>query len=207
MLKYNEYITEASKSTDDPFIQSAKRGSNEKIKQFIKSGKIDINMRSKSDNRTALMFASLNNFLMVVDTLLKAGADPNICDSYNRTPLMAASTTKIIDKLLEYNSDVNIQNFSAGDTAIMEYLDYHVSSDNMISYLIKFLDKGLNLDIKNNRGLNFYEKIRTKIENERAYKNQLLIENYTAIVEYMDNKFPQYKDAWDLEHDMNKYNL
>lgn len=200
MLKYNEYITEAKKSTEDPFIQAAKRGSNEKIKQFIKSGDVDINMKSKSDKRTALMWASINCFLLVIDTLLKAGADPNITDFENRTPLMAASTTKIIDKLLEYNADVNIQNYVNGDTAIMEYLDYRTTGDLMISLLDKFLEKGLNLDIKNKHKENFYQKLKRKMmgNNDKEFQK---IENY------MNEKFPQYKDEWDLEHDIVKYNL
>jgi ankyrin repeat protein len=200
MLKYNEYITEAKKSTEDPFIQAAKRGSNEKIKQFIKSGDVDINKQSKFDKRTALMWASLNSFLLVVDTLLKAGADPNIADKDNRSPLMAASTPKIIDKLLEYNADVNIKNFMNGDTAIMEYLDYNVAGDLMISLLNKFLDKGLNLDIKNKKKENFYEKLKRKMEMNNNVEFQ-------KVEDFMNEKFPQYKDEWDLEHDIIKFNL
>jgi len=200
MLKYNEYITEASKSTEDPFILTAKRGSSEKIKQFIKNDKIDINMQSKSDKRTALMWASIESFLIIVDTLLKAGADPNITDNENRTPLMAASTIKIIDKLLEYNANVNIQNYNAGDTAIMEYLDYRTSSEVMISLLEKFLEKGLNLDIKNHKKENFYQKLKRKMNDNNDIEFQ-------KIEKYMDEKFPQYKDEWVLEHDAIKFNL
>lgn len=199
MLKYNEYITEAKKSTEDPLILAAKRGSNEKVKQLINSGDFDINLRNKNEKRTALMWASIESFLLVVDTLLKAGADPNITDFENRTPLMGASTTKIIDKLLEYNADVNIQNMVAGDTAIMEYLDYRTNDDLMISLLEKFLKKGLNLDLINKYHENFYYKLRRKM---------LSSDNkYQKVMEYMNEKFPQYKEEWDLEHDTIKFNL
>lgn len=200
MLKYTEYITEAKKSTENPFIQSAKRGSNEKIKQFIKTGKIDINMQSKQDKRTALMWATMNSFLMVVDTLLKAGADQNIGDHDNRTPLMGASTTKIIDKLLEYNPDVNIQNYIAGDTAIMEYLDYRLKGDLMISLLEKFIKKGLDLGIKNKKGENFYDKLRRKM----LGNNDL---EFQKVEKYMGDNFPQYKEEYEMMDNMNKYNL
>lgn len=200
MLKYNEYITEAKKSTEDPFIQAAKRGSNDKIKQFIKSGDVDINMQSKSDKRTALMWASLNSFLLVVDTLLKAGADPNITDHDNRSPLMAASTPKIIDKLLEYDADVNLKNFIHGDTAIMEYLDYNVSGDLMVSLLDKFLKKGLDLDIKNKKKENFYCKLQRKMGINYS-------SDFQIVKKYMDENFPQYQNEWDIEHYAIKFNL
>lgn len=200
MLKYNEYITEAKKSTEDPFILAAKRGSNEKVKQLINSGDFDINLRNKNEKRTALMWASIESFLLVVDTLLKAGADPNITDFENRTPLMGASTTKIIDKLLEYNADVNIQNSVAGDTAIMEYLDYRPTANTLISLIDKFLEKGLNLDLLNNKHENFYQKLRRKMlgNDDKEFQN---------VEKYISEKFPQYKEEWDLEHDAIKFNL
>jgi ankyrin repeat protein len=185
------------------FIQSAKRGSNSAVIKFIKEG-VDVNIIGNDGlKRTALMWATINNFLLVVDTLIKAGANVNLQDSYGETALMFKTTQKILDKLLNAGANVNIQN-NDGNTAIMLFLSYYInSSDKLINYLKKFLLRGLNLDIKNNRGFNFYENIKFKQENGHFAQQDDLIK----IEQYINEKFPQYKEEWELKNAMNKYNL
>jgi len=203
MKKYNEYITEAKKSTEHPFIQAAKNGNLSTIKTYIKDGKVDINMKNEKEKRTALMYASMEKFLLVVDVLLQAGVNPNLGDFDNRTALMMSATMKNVDLLLRYNADVNIQAYK-GDTALMEYLNYSWNGKQMISMLEKFSDKGLDLDIKNSRGENFYEKLKNKQDDSR---NVYDTEKYLMIEEYMNDKFPQYKEEWDFKRNVQKFNL
>ena len=200
MLNYSQYIKE-SKILSHPFIQAASKGSNNKVKEYIKFG-VDIDMRD-GEGRTALMNASYNKFLMVVDTLLQAGADPNLQDKNSRTALMMSSTVKIIDKLLDAGADVNISN-NVGRTAIMEYLN-NINFTNIIILLEKFLQKGLNLDIKDYFDKNFYELLKEKQEKAKYIKSELDLSN--KIQEYIDEKFPQYKEEWELKQNMEKYNL
>lgn len=205
MYKYSEFIIEAKKEEKDhPFLLSAKRGSNPKIVSFIKSG-VDINMQN-SKKMTALMLASLEGFLIVVNTLIDAGADVNLTDSMNRTALMMAKTKSIINKILSVPGvDVNIQD-DKGNTVMMEQLTYNYTPRILIGLLEKFLEKGLNLDIKNKEGKNFYDMLKDKKENMRGNIEVRLAE-LNEIEEYMDKRFPQYKKEWDLKDNFRKFNI
>ena len=205
MLKYNEYITEAKKEEKShPFILAAKRGSSAKINSFIKSG-IDINMQD-SEKRTALMLASLEGFLIVVDSLINAGADVNLTDKQNRTALMMAKTKSIINKILSVDGvDVNIQD-DKGNTVMMEQLTYEYTHRILIGLLEKFLEKGLNLDIKNKDGKNFYDMLKDKKDNMRGNIEVRLAE-LNELEKYMDKNFPQYKKEWDLKDNFRKFNV
>ena len=192
---------EGKKSNEDPFIQAAKRGSNSVVLKYIKN-KQNINIKSKIDGKTALMNAAINNFLIVVDTLIKAGADVNLQDPGGRTALMMASTNKIIDLLLKSGADVNILN-NDNQTIIFEFLGFYSSSETLIMLLEKFLTKGLNLDQKDFLNRNFYEYLKYH-QTKSAY---YLLQYYLGIEQYMNEKFPKYKEEWDFNQDVEKYNL
>ena len=193
---------EARKSTEKPFIQSAKRGSRKAVEDFIKQG-VDINMTGEYD-RTALMNASLNNNLMIVDTLIKADADVNLQDKDGRTALMMASTPKIIQKLLDVeNLDINIKSY-AGDSVAMEWLRYTYTLDN----LKKFIEKGLDLDIYNNNGFNFYDKLKDKLEHLKIHmESDSNVNTLSSIEKFMDENYPKYKEMWELKRDIDKFKL
>ena len=203
MLKYNDYIVESlskNKTTEDPIINAAKRGSANKIKELIKKG----SNKDAKDNVygfTALMYAVLNKYLSAVIELINCGANPNIQDPEGRTVLMMVSTQKIVDKLLDAGADVNIQN-NRGETAIMMYVNQGKSD--MLEYLMKFLDKGLDLEIKDKNGINFYDRIKNlgPIPTPAGSKNWI-----EKVEDYMDDNFPQFKDEWDLKQNISKYNL
>ena len=194
-----KYIKLFETKRNDPFVQAARRGNSKQIKDMLKNG-VDVNIREVDIPRnTALMEACLHRFLMIEITLLEAGADPNIQNDHNRTALMMTSTPKMVDKLLEYGADVNLQSID-GDTAIMEYLEYGLSAEQMILNIEKFRKYGLNLDLKNKNGWNFYEKLRYL-----GNKSEML--KYGEIQNYMDSEFPQYKEEWEFQDDVKKYNL
>lgn len=178
-----------------PFIQASKRGSTNKIKEFIKKG-IDVNMKDTVYGKTALMFACSDSYLVMVDVLLKAGANPNLQDNEGRTALMMSSTPKIITLLLENGADPNIQD-KDGNTMIMD----RTSSVNITPYLLKLSEYNIDFDIRNKDGFNFYDLLMNSIEKwgERNY--------YLDAKKYMDEHYPQYKEEWELQRDVKKYNL
>jgi len=181
------------------FVLAAIRGNSKQIKDMLKNG-IGVNVRRRTtQGSTALMEACLHKFLLIEITLLEAGADPNIQDEYGRTALMMASTPKMIDKLLEYGADVNLQN-NEGDTALMVYLEYGLSAEQTILNIEKFRKHKLNLDLKNRDGWNFYEKLKYLGD-----KSNML--RYDEIQNYMDSEFPEYKEEWEFQDDVKKYNL
>lgn len=195
MLRYNEFINEARNNTkikSDPLIESAKKGSSSVVKNLIKNGH-NLNVTDDDYNRTALMYACLNSYLMIVKFLVDAEANVNMQDYKGRTALMMCKTPKIYDILLNAGADVNIKN-NLGDTAIMDIVSYSTHDSNLLLILQKFLKYGLDLSIKNKLGLNFYDKLKEK-------------DIYPTVEEYMDENFPEYKDEWEMKQNITKYNL
>lgn len=207
MLKYNEYITErigvkkiVKKIDKNELIAAAKRGSANKVKELLKKGEYDINEQDK-EGKTALMYASLNRFISVVDILVDAKADTNIKDNFSRTALMMATTMKVIDKLLEGGADINIQS-NLGQTAIIQYLSYNQSI--YFTVLEKFLKLGLNLDLKDNNGDNLYDHVKKSIKVLGGLER---VNFFKDVEKYLDENFPQYKEEWELKQNIEKYNL
>lgn len=207
MLKYNEYITErigvkkiVKKIDKNELIEASKRGSANKVKELLKKGEYDINEQDK-EGKTALMWATLNRFISVVDVLIDAKADTNIKDNFSRTALMMATTMKVIDKLLEGSADINIQS-NLGQTAIIQYLSYNQSI--YFTVLEKFLKLGLNLDLKDNNGDNLYDHVKKSIKVLGGLER---VNFFKDVEKYLDENFPQYKEEWELKQNMEKYNL
>ena len=81
----------------------------EEIGIFIKNNPNIINQRIH-DSNTALMIAALNNNMPLVELLLVNGADPNINNCLNRSPLMEAvfnGNYEMIKMLICYKADIN----------------------------------------------------------------------------------------------------
>jgi len=182
---------------EPPFISSAKRGSTSVVKQAIKEG-VDVNMKD-SDGKTALMHAI--KFPFVVDALIEGDADVNETDKNKNTALMMASTPIVINKLLNAKADVNIQDIN-GETAIIKYLSYFYDAGTFIMLLEKFLKAGLDLDIKNSDGENFYDCL-LDFKKFNSHKDDYIDE----IEKYVTNKFPKYKENSDLRIDISKFNV
>jgi len=70
----------------------------------------DVNIVGES-GRTALILASMNGRIEIVELLLAKGADPNIVDKYDKTALIVASisgNTDIVKLLLDRGTDLDI---------------------------------------------------------------------------------------------------
>jgi ankyrin repeat protein len=71
---------------------------------------------------TPLMVAATNGSAAVVQTLLAAGADPNVRATDGSTPLMTAAASGSVDAvkaLLDRGAEVNAQETARGETALM----------------------------------------------------------------------------------------
>jgi ankyrin repeat protein len=235
MLRYNEYILESENKKNLPeIIQITKNGNNSKLVNFLKKNPTSINDTDDNEN-TALILACDDNLLYIVDTLIKNNADVNLANKDGETPLMMAHTSKIIDMLLNVNNidinkknkykdtaltksfnnvsklekllnqkniDVNIQN-KWGKTAIMNYIDNQIPEINILE---KMLDKGLDLSIKNLDDNNFYDILKEKIERLEKNKSQFL-DKYLIFENYINDRFPEFKNEWEFKNKIKKYNI
>lgn len=86
----------------------------DKAKKIINNG-ADINVKDKQ-GFTALHFAVANNDYEIVEFLINNGANVNAQDKYGNIPLNRAIKPyidrKIIEILLKFNSDINLENNS-----------------------------------------------------------------------------------------------
>jgi serine/threonine-protein phosphatase 6 regulatory ankyrin repeat subunit B len=81
-----------------------------------------INARAQ-DGRTALYFAVRMNFPRIIDALLAAGADPNIANNQELTPLMVARNADMAQRLLDGGADVNACSPARGTALTMAVAD------------------------------------------------------------------------------------
>ena len=199
MLKYYQYITEVKNNIPE-IIKAAKNGSNAKVQQLIKK-KVNINEQDENGD-TALIEAVNGNFLMVVDTLLKAGADPNIQNKEKHSALMYARTSKIMEKLLNSGANVNLTN-NNGRSVITLLLNNNI---NLLKILLNnSFALNINFDIKDINDNNFYDNIKNELE--RPFAPEFKKKELNEILKYMDEKYPQYKKEWDFKKAKLNYNL
>jgi len=83
---------------------------------------VDAGRQAAGENAAALIQAATKNDLAAVDSLLKAGVDPNGANDYGATALYAAAASAdpaMVAKLLAAGADVNTHLMS-GETPLME---------------------------------------------------------------------------------------
>jgi ankyrin repeat protein len=74
------------------------------------------------DKRSALMYASYEGYVDIMESLISYGADPDLCDVNGRTALMFAASGPLpgaVRLLLEKGATVNIQDIDEHYTALM----------------------------------------------------------------------------------------
>ena len=108
-----------SKDETDSFFNAVSSGNLNLVKQYLRQG-VDVNQKYK-EGWTALMIASVANYLEMAKTLISAGADMNLQDKDGLTALIWASFKghlEIAKTLISVGADMNLKD-KDGRTALM----------------------------------------------------------------------------------------
>ena len=136
-------------SLKNELIQAVKKGDLDNVKKTIKKGE-DINQRD-SNGLAALHIAALENKNEIAETLLKAGANPNIFDKFMKsTPMHKAAYmghAKVLETLIKYHADINAQGPYNGYTPLHDAI-WH----NHKEAVKVLLDNGAKLNLKTHNG-------------------------------------------------------
>ncbi|HEX3839067.1 MAG TPA: ankyrin repeat domain-containing protein [Steroidobacteraceae bacterium] len=117
----SDKVSVASGIAPPPLIAAIRAHDSSKALELIAAQpRLDVNQRSV-DGTTALHWAVYNDEVAVIERLLAAGANPNVRNDYNATPLAEAAVIgnpMVIQKLLKAGADPEAAN-ADGQTALM----------------------------------------------------------------------------------------
>lgn len=108
-----------------PLILACYRG-NVEVATFLIDHVKDLNYESREG--TALAALSINYNKLLVEKILKKGANPNTADSQGNTPLLWAikrSNAELVSILLQFNADKNVK-----DSIGISAFEYAIKSNN-----------------------------------------------------------------------------
>lgn len=132
----------------------------EKIKTMLDYG-ASVNAREKPDDSPVLHIllesdSPNKDQEQLIDMLLKGGADVNAKDQWGGTALQTVihkhkASLDLVKKLVKYGADIQVtsDNFSRGNTLLMECLIYHQPPFDIFDYL---LSQGANVQVRNSNG-------------------------------------------------------
>jgi hypothetical protein len=132
---------------DHPFVRAAQQDDLETLTGLI-SG-MDVNLRDRRSNTTALEHAVRNANREMVQLLLSSGATVNLKNTAGETVLMmfdADATSDLMWDLINAGAKVNLKD-NGGNTALMQA----ATADNLEA-LKALLDAGAEINIKNKSG-------------------------------------------------------
>ncbi len=158
----------------------------ERVSKFLDLGSnINENYRHFAMIRTPLITAALDSTKDICELLLRRGANVNIGDDKEKTPIFYARTTDVIKLFIQYGADLNKQD-AEGETALMHHKDTQ-----MISMLISF---GADLNKQDNKGktaLMYHRSLQSikALIDSGANVNLQDNEGKTALVHYLSDDF------------------
>ena len=132
---------------EHPFVRAAQEDNLEALASLIAG--IDVNLRDKLSNTTALEHAVRNADREMVQLLLSSGATVDLKNASGETVLMMFdddATSDLMWDLINAGANVN-QKDVAGNTPLMQ-----AASTNNLEALKTLLDAGAEVDIKNKEG-------------------------------------------------------
>jgi ankyrin repeat protein len=132
------------------FLQRASAFNKPDMVQYLISQGVDLDDKDNF-RQTPMLSSALRLENLAFESLLKAGANPNITNEKNVSPLMHASIDNNIEKmklLIKYGANVALLD-EEGQSALF-YAEFSTAYESMAL----LYSKGANLNIKNNKGEN-----------------------------------------------------
>ncbi len=137
ILPFSFVLADENKETDDfnvcVFVDSA---NDEEVKKFVLESPERINMAYGPSNLTFLHAAVLEGRYDLIKFLLDNGANPNLVDAANASPLTSAAENcnfEVVQLLLAYKADPNIRSSGGADlpaTIVISSLNSSSMDDN-----------------------------------------------------------------------------
>ena len=144
LLIYGSDINATNKDNETPLYEAVNSNS-VAIDQLI-AQQANLDIRDKLFGNTPLYLAALQNKKKIAEKLLKAGANPNVTNNENNTPLHVTTSPKLINILCHYNANVNAQN-KKGYTPL-----HNAIKKSSIALVQTLINQQTNLELKNNNG-------------------------------------------------------
>ena len=147
-LSYRQELINASIK----LVNASAKGDDDKVRDLLLQPDVISSLNIPSvyfPNNTALIFASINRHVSVIDTLIQAGADVNIKNWHGDTALVIASDKgheTIANSLIRAGASLDLQN-NVGDTALMR-----ASGRGHVAIVKSLLIGGASLAVRNNAG-------------------------------------------------------
>lgn len=138
--------------TVSEFIKAINQGNQKLVDLFVRAG-INVNACDELGN-SGLQIAIKNNFTIIANLLLKAGADADVKDASGLTPLLEACGKRtrgykeLALKLIENGADLNVLN-NIGWTPLM--LAISIGDSDIVALLLEY---GANPEIRTPKGDN-----------------------------------------------------
>ncbi|KAK1753735.1 hypothetical protein QBC47DRAFT_387034 [Echria macrotheca] len=132
-----------------PIHWAARRGSFDACQMLIQAGG-SIELRTRSENCTALQIASFSGHSSVVSLLLDNGADAEVKDSSGRSPFHLASSVEIVRILIAAGAKPNATD-SDGYNAIHSHAEFEWDPDDY-SLVAELVAAGADLDRQDAKG-------------------------------------------------------
>ncbi|MEJ6950468.1 ankyrin repeat domain-containing protein [Natronospora cellulosivora (SeqCode)] len=162
---------------NDKFINASNKGDLELVKQLFDKN-IDIDYQCKENGNTALILASKNGHIDVVEYLLSQGADINRVNNLSYPAIWYAANEghfTIVDLLLEYNVNINK---TYGGTTLLQWNAYQGNLANVKS----LIDRGAEINIiTNTRGGALRDLMSVEITSERKEILRILFQNGAVV--------------------------
>ena len=126
----------------DPLITAAKNGDTDTVWNLISENNVSYDTITDNNGMNALMWASKNGHINVVQQLIRVGADPNLGDNNAETALMYAilsDNKDLIKYLLDSGADINLRDDD--DYTAMDHARVYGSDDEILDLLREYSNR------------------------------------------------------------------